>query len=347
MRGSVNDAMDIHAGRAVIDGPSNYLGALYRAVPIAITVEGANILTRNLIIFGQGAIRAHPYLMPEILALGNPDEDRGMEVFHDVFWRHLRHTGINALRAIGRAWTGGVLASAPSSGPVAGHYRRLGRYASGFALLADVTLAQLGGGLKRREMISARLGDILSELYLQSAVLKRWEDEGRKHDDLPLVQWCLEQGYASIEKSMDQVLRNLPGRVLSWGLRAAILPLRLAKGPSDALTRECAELLLKPSPTHVRLAADLHREAGAAGDDPVGLLTRAFALADAVQPLRDRLRQSGVRDWREAHQRGAITDAQAASLEEAEALVSRVLQVDDFAPEELSPQAAKADSGEA
>ncbi|MFY1992280.1 acyl-CoA dehydrogenase [Achromobacter xylosoxidans] len=339
MRISVNDAMDVHAGRAVIDGPSNYLGALYRAVPIAITVEGANILTRNLIIFGQGAIRAHPYLMPEILALGNPDEERGMEVFHDVFWRHLRHTGMNTLRAIGRAWTGGVLAPSPVCGPTAGHYRRLGRYAAGFALLADAALARLGGGLKRRELLSARLGDILAELYLLSAVLKRWEDEGRKHDDLPLVRWCMEQGYAEIEKRMDQVLSNLPGRPLAWALRAAILPLRLARGPGDALTRECAELLLKPSPTHARLAADLQRSAGGGqgDDDPLALLTRAFAVVDAVQPIRDRLRQSGVRDWREAHRHGAITATQAAQLEEAEAIVSRVLQVDDFAPEELAP----------
>lgn len=339
MRASVNDAMDVHAGRAVIDGPSNYLGALYRAVPIAITVEGANILTRNLIIFGQGAIRAHPYLMPEILALGNPDEERGMEVFHDVFWRHLRHAGMNTLRAIGRAWTGGVLAPSPVSGPTAGHYRRLGRYAAGFALLADAALARLGGGLKRRELLSARLGDILAELYLLSAVLKRWEDEGRKHDDLPLVRWCMEQGYAEIEKRMDQVLSNLPGRPLAWALRAAILPLRLARGPGDALTRECAELLLNPSPTHARLAADLQRSAGGGqgDDDPLALLTRAFAVVDAVQPIRDRLRQSGVRDWREAHRHGAITATQAAQLEEAEAIVSRVLQVDDFAPEELAP----------
>ncbi|MCF7766765.1 acyl-CoA dehydrogenase [Achromobacter pulmonis] len=341
MRVSVNDAMDVHAGRAVIDGPSNYLGALYRAVPIAITVEGANILTRNLIIFGQGAIRAHPYLMPEILALGNPDEERGMEVFHDVFWRHLRHAGMNTLRAIGRAWTGGVLAPSPVSGPTASHYRRLGRYAAGFALLADAALARLGGGLKRREMLSARLGDILSELYLLSAVLKRWEDEGRKHDDLPLVHWCMARGYAEIETRMDQVLSNLPGRPLAWALRAAILPRRSARGPDDALTRECAELLLKPSPTHARLAADLQRTSAetGAGDDPLALLTRAFALVDAVQPIRDRLRQSGVRDWREAHRHGAITAAQAAQLEEAEALVSQVLQVDDFAPEELAPDA--------
>ncbi|MNL26297.1 Acyl-coenzyme A dehydrogenase [compost metagenome] len=222
-------------------------------------------------------------------------------------------------------------------------------------MLADATLAQLGGGLKRREMISARLGDVLSQLYLLSAVLKRWEDEGRKHDDLPLVHWCMAQGYASIEKSLDEVLRNLPGRVMAWGLRAAILPLRLARGPDDALTRACAELLLKPSPTHARLAADLQREpssgtspsagvllgGGRAGSDPLADLTRAFALVEAVQPLRDRLRQSNVRNWREAHQRGAITDAQAAQLEAAEALVLKVLQVDDFAPEALSPQAAR------
>ncbi len=338
MRQSVNDAMDVHAGRGVIDGPRNYLGSLHRAVPIAITVEGANILTRNLIIFGQGAIRAHPYLMPEMLALGNPDEERGMEVFHDVFWRHLRHVGMTSLRAIGRAWTGGMLAPTPTSGPTARHYRRLGRYAAGFALLADASLASLGGALKRRELLSARLGDILSELYLLSAVLKRWEDEGRKHDDLPLVRWCMEQGAARIEGAMDQVLSNLPGRVLAWGLRAAILPLRLAKGPDDALTRECAELLLKPSPTHDRLAAELQREPG---PDPLGQLTRAFALAEAVQPLRDRLRQSGLRDWREAHRQGAITDAQAAQLEAAEASAAEVLQVDDFAPEELSPGAGR------
>ena len=265
MRQSVNDAMDAR-GPGRDRRPRNYLGSLYRAVPIAITVEGANILTRNLIIFGQGAIRAHPYLMPEMLALGNPDEERGMEVFHDVFWRHLRHVGMTSLRAIGRAWTGGMLAPTPTSGPTARHYRRLGRYAAGFALLADASLASLGGALKRRELLSARLGDILSELYLLSAVLKRWEDEGRKHDDLPLVRWCMEQGAARIEGAMDQVLSNLPGRVLAWGLRAAILPLRLAKGPDDALTRECAELLLKPSPTHDRLAAELQRErAGPAG----------------------------------------------------------------------------------
>lgn len=329
MRESVNDAMDVHAGKAVIDGPSNYLGSLYRALPIAITVEGANILTRCLIIFGQGAIRAHPYLMREILALDDKDEARGLQTFHEVFWTHLKHSAKNGFRAWGRAWTGGVLARAPSPGPIARQYRRLSRYASAFALVADVAMGTLGGALKRREMLSGRLGDILSELYLLSAVLKRWEDEGRCQADLPLVQWCMDDGCARLETRFDQVLANLPQRPLAWLLRAMVLPVRLNRGPSDALTRECAELLLSPSPTRARLTADLHR--GGEGD-AVTQLERAFALVDAAQPLFDRLKREGVRDWRVAHQAGAITDQQAADLSEMEAAVARVVAVDDFEP---------------
>jgi len=329
MREAVNDAMDVHGGKAVIDGPSNYLGSLYRALPIAITVEGANILTRCLIIFGQGAIRAHPYLMQEVLALGDEDDERGLQTFHDVFWRHLAHSAKNGLRAWGRAWTGGVLARAPSSGPVARQYRRLSRYASAFALVADVAMGTLGGALKRREMLSARLGDILAELYLLSAVLKRWEDEGRCHADLPLVLWCMEDGCARLETRFDQVLANLPKRPLAWVLRAIVLPVRLNRGPSDALTRECADLLLAPSPTRDRLTANLQR---GEGDDVLAQLERAFGLVNAVQPLHDKLKREGVRDWREAHRGGAITDAQARQIEAAEEAVRCVVAVDDFEP---------------
>lgn len=334
MRESVNDAMDVHAGKAVIDGPHNYLGGLYRALPISITVEGANILTRNLIIFGQGAIRSHPYLMQEIEALGEKDEERGLEAFHQVFWRHLGHAARNGLRAWGRAWTGGLLSPVPASGPVARHYRKLGRYSAAFALLSDATMATLGGALKRREMISARLGDVLSELYLLSAVLKRWEDEGRSFDDLPVVHWCMAQGFATIESRMDQILSNLPARVLSCVLRVLVLPFRGQRGPSDALTRQCADVLLTPSPTRDRLVADLQREPG---DDALGQLERAFALVSAVQPIWDRLHQAGVKNWREAHRGGALTDAQAAQLTAAEEAVAAVIAVDDFAVDELVP----------
>ncbi len=335
LRVSVNDAMDVHGGKAVIDGPRNYLGALYRALPIAITVEGANILTRCLIVFGQGAIRAHPYLMREVTALGEHDEARGRADFEQAFWQHLRHGGLTLLRAWGRAWTGGRLAPAPPAGAVSRHYRRLSRYAAGFALLADAALAMLGGSLKRREMLSARLGDVLSELYLLSALLKRWEDEGRCHADLPLVAWGMEEGCLRIEQAMDLVLSNLPNRPVAIALRVVVLPMRLARGPGDALTRECAQLLLQPSATRDRLTADLKR---GGGDDAIGRLEDAFARVSALGDLLDRLRREGVRDWRLARQAGVLSEAQAADLAAAEAAVAEVIEVDDFAPEDLTGQ---------
>jgi hypothetical protein len=163
----------------VIDGPQNYMGNLYRAVPVGITVEGANILTRNLIVFGQGAIRAHPYLLQEMNALGDPDKAKGLEAFDTAFWKHIGHSVTTLFRAWGRCWTGGVFAPAPDAGDATQFYRQLSRYSSAFALCADMALLTLGGALKRKEMLSARFGDILSELYLLSAALKRWEDEGR------------------------------------------------------------------------------------------------------------------------------------------------------------------------
>ena len=206
-----NDAMDIHGGKAVQEGPLNYLGSSYRAVPIGITVEGANIVTRALIQFGQGAIRSHPYLLKEITALEEPDRARGLEEFDRAFWAHVGHSFANALRAAARAWTGGLLAPAPpAAGASARLLSELGRYASAFALAVDVALLTLSAGLKRREMISARFGDILSELYLLSAVLKRWQDEGRQQADLPLVDWCMQSGFATIETRLDEILANLP-----------------------------------------------------------------------------------------------------------------------------------------
>ncbi|MGH7001397.1 MAG: acyl-CoA dehydrogenase, partial [Stellaceae bacterium] len=167
LRQAVDDAMDIHGGKGVIDGPLNYLGDLYRAVPVAITVEGANILTRNLIIFGQGAIRCHPYILEEMRALADPDRVRGLAAFDKAFWAHVKHSMATLGRVFGRSWTRGRFAPGPGK-----HYRQLSRYAATLAFLADMALLILGGALKRKEMLSARLGDMLSELYLLSAVLK-------------------------------------------------------------------------------------------------------------------------------------------------------------------------------
>lgn len=331
MRQSINDAMDVHGGKAIIDGPANYLGSLYRAVPVGITVEGANILTRCLIVFGQGAIRAHPYLMREVAALGDSDEQAGEEAFDAVIWQHLGHSAKNAARAIGHAWTGAVFAGkAEQAGLAASCYRRLDRYAAAFLLVSEVALFTLGGALKRKEMLSARLGDILAELYLLSAVLKRWHDEGRHEADMPLVRWCADQAFFTVERLLDDVLFNFPARWLAVVLRFLLKPPGMkAKPPSDKLTIACADILLEPSQSRDRLVGAVWGRSGRAS---VEQLEQAFDLVVQAQPLLDRLRHGGVKDWHEAHAKGALTDAQAQLLSQAQAAVDTVIQVDDFAP---------------
>jgi len=334
LRDSVNDAMDVHAGKAVIEGPLNYLGSLYRAVPVGITVEGANILTRNLIIFGQGAIRCHPYLLAEMTALENKDRKAALAEFDKAFWSHVGHSIATLGRAWMRAWTGGATSPAPNEPSLARHYKRLGRYAAGFALSADVALLTLGGALKRKEMLSARLGDILSELYLLSAVLKRWEDEGRHNEDLPLVDYCCERGYATIERRFAEIFANLPSRGMAWFLKVIVLPFGArAKGPTDKLARTCADLLLEPSATRDRLTPGINR---GKGNNGVGLLETAFRLVVATEPLQKKLRAARLRDISEALAAGVLTHEEAEQLGEAAAAVKAVVAVDDFAPSDLA-----------
>ena len=247
MRVSVNDAMDVHGGKGIMEGRLNYLGSLYRGVPIGITVEGANIVTRALIQFGQGAIRSHPYLLKEMMALQDVDGRRGLDAFDKALWGHVGHSIGNAFRAWARAWTAGLWAPAPDAGAASPYYRQLGRYSSAFALAVDLALLSLGGGLKRQEMMSARFGDILSELYLSSAALKRWNDEGRQHDDLPLLAYCMEASFATIETRFDEIIANFPVRPVAWLLRVLVQPLGpRRRGPSDRVMIECAEIITNP-----------------------------------------------------------------------------------------------------
>jgi acyl-CoA dehydrogenase len=334
LRISANDAMDVHGGKGIMEGPLNYLGNLYRAVPIGITVEGANIVTRSLIQFGQGAIRSHPYILKEMLALEESDPARGLDQFDRAFWGHVGHSCLNALRAWGRGWTLGYAAPAPPAGPTTDYFRQLSRYSAAFALAVDLALLTLGGNLKRREMISARFGDVLSELYLLSAVLKRWHEEGRQAADLPLVEWCMAQGFATIEMRLDEIIANFPNRPAAWLLRFLLLPFGTRTlGASDALTQACAAILLEPSAARDRLTVDIYHGTDEGG---VGRLDRAFALIAAVQPLRDRLRQAHVRDIAAARQRGLINDAEADQLKAVQLAVAAVVAVDDFPAEEIS-----------
>jgi acyl-CoA dehydrogenase len=343
MRVSVNDAMDVHGGKGIIEGRLNYLGSLYRGVPIGITVEGANIVTRALIQFGQGAIRSHPYLLKEMMALQDPDRSRGLDAFDKAFWGHVGHSIINTFRAWGRAWTGGLFASAPpDAGAASPYYRQLGRHASAFALAVDLALLGLGGGLKRKEMMSARFGDILSELYLSSAALKRWHDEGRQRDDLPLLAYCMEASLATIEARFDEIIANFPARPVAWLLRFLIQPLGpRRRGPSDRVMAECAEIITNPGPACDRLTVDLFRSRYVEGNgaDGVALLERAFAMVVAVQPIRDRMHTARVRDIDQAVRQRTITAEEAAQLRAAAAAVTAAAAVDDFAPEELTPHA--------
>ncbi|MGF7150033.1 acyl-CoA dehydrogenase [Sphingomonas zeicaulis] len=346
MRVVVNDAMDVHAGKAVIDGPSNYMASQYRALPVGITVEGANILTRSLMVFGQGAIRSHPYLLREIRAVGDSDQGRALVAFDDALWRHVGHFVRTAVRAFWRNWTGGLLAPAPDAGRARRFYRQMSRYSAAFALVSDIAFLTLGGALKRRELLSARLGDILSELYLLAAALKRWEDEGRRNEDWPLLAWCMESGFATIEQRFDEILANLPYAPVRRTLRFFIMPWgRRRRGPSDRHVRQVATLLTVPSAARDRLVGDLYLRR----DSSVGHLTRTFAMVADIQPIHDRLRKAGQRDWRRARAAGLISADEAAQLEAVEHAVEQVVAVDDFAPHDLGgvraaapwPQAAE------
>lgn len=334
MREAVNDAMDIHAGKGVIDGPSNYLGNLYRAVPVGITVEGANILTRNLIIFGQGAIRSHPHLLDEMQALEEEDREVALDKFDEAFWRHIGHGFRTLGRAFFRNWTGGLFAPAPRAGKARRYYRQLSRRAAGFALTADLALLTLGGALKRKEMLSARLGDILSELYLLSAALKRFEDEGRQKEDLPLLAYCMADGLARIDRRFAEVFANLPNRPIAWLARLVVQPFGAAvRGPKDRLAIECAELLLAPSATRDRLTSGLHL--GVTGD-AVANLEEAFSLAVLTQAARDRMRKAGTAEAEVAAANGTIGAEDAKLIAGYRKALARVVAVDDFAPEDLA-----------
>ncbi|WP_435099792.1 acyl-CoA dehydrogenase [Arhodomonas sp. AD133] len=273
MRVMVNDAMDIHAGRGIIYGPRNYLGYAYQAMPVAITVEGANILTRNLMIFGQGAIRCHPYVLAEMEAAQNKD----LDAFDRLLVRHVGYSINRGTRALTLGLTGARLAGSPVAGPLARYYRQLTRMSTALAFVSDVAMGVLGGDLKRRERLSARLGDVLSQLYLASAVLKFHADGGRDADELDHVRWALEHALAEIYRAFDEFFDNFPNRAIARGLRIVVFPLgRPYKAPEDRLGSRIAERMMAPGGVRDRVTA--HTYLGASADDAIGRMEATFEL---------------------------------------------------------------------
>ena len=331
MREAVNDAMDVHSGKAVIDGPSNYLQALYRAVPIGITVEGANIVTRSLIIFGQGSIRAHPHILDEMKALGIEDQSESLAAFDKHFWAHVGHTLRTTTRALVRGWSGGRIGPAPAAGPLTDIYRQLSRWSAAYALTADMAFLTLGGALKRKEMISGRMGDILSEMYILSATLKRWEDEGRQQADLPVVRYSAARALARIQLSLNEVLDNFPNRWSARLLRAIMRPGGRASGRDDAITEACSDLIYDQSEARDRILGRIY---GGCNRDGVALLNECYDKVIACAPLMKRLREAGE-DPDAGLDAGTITRDERDLIAEMHELVAEVVAVDDFTPDEL------------
>ena len=335
MRSVLNDAMDVHGGKGICLGPNNYLGRAYQLVPVAITVEGANILTRSLIIFGQGAIRCHPWVLKEMQAANDPEPDRGAAAFDRALWAHVRFFLSNLGRSFFLGITGGKFTQVPGPPETRRYFQQLNRFAAALALLSDMSMLVLGGELKRREKLSARLGDVLSQLYLCSAALKRFEDQGRPPADLPLLTWALYSAFFKIQVAMDGVLANFPDRALAWLLRILVFPKGLTlNAPTDAMGHAVAQLLLAPSAARDRLTAGIYIPEG--GGEIVGRLEVALAAvieADAVKAAMKNDRQA--RDGLGATE----TDTAAiAAVARVEALTRAVIDVDDFAPEDLRRQ---------
>jgi acyl-CoA dehydrogenase len=239
------------------------------------------------------------------------------------------------VRAWGRNWTGGMFAPAPDAGDATGFYRQLSRYSSAFALCADMALLTLGGALKRKEMLSARFGDILSELYLLSAVLKRWQDEGRQQADFAALEWCMATGFKTIENRFAEISANLPNRFVAAILQFVVQPFGArVLGPSDLVIHRCAQIVLEPSAARDRLTPDLsHVE----DDRGVARLEKAFLLVTGAEDIARKMRAAHIRDWQEAVKKGVIAQTEGDQIAAAHDAAAKVIEVDDFAPEALSP----------
>ncbi|MFN0219502.1 MAG: acyl-CoA dehydrogenase [Hyphomicrobium sp.] len=350
MRRAVNDAMDIHGGRAICDGPTNYLQSAYQMVPVGITVEGANILTRTLITFAQGALRSHPYLYTEVQSAQDADRSRGLDTFEDAFNNHIAFSVSNVAGAFLHNLTGGAFASAPDSARTMGvWYRQLSRASLSFAFVADLTVAMLGGGLKTKQKITGRLADALSELYFLAATLKRFDDDGRPAGDEQIVELAARNGLHRFQEAMSGVIDNFPSVWARPLMRAVVFPLgRRFKPASDDLGHAVARHVLEPGAVRDRLTRHIFVSKDV--NDPTGLLEVTLEKVIAAEPVEKKLekairdgvvrRYHGIDWFGDAVAKGVLTAAEGEQLREVESLVARVIAVDHFDPAELKPNYA-------
>lgn len=351
-RECISHAMDVHGGKGIIMGPNNYLGRSWQGAPIFITVEGANILSRNLMIFGQGAIRCHPFVLKEMALAGREDHDQALKEFDGLLMQHIGFAVSNAASTLVLNLGVGHFEKAPGNRLSQGYFRALNRQAAAFALLADLSMMLLGGELKRRERLSARLGDVLSHMYLASAALKRYHDLDSPDHLEPLFAWAMEESLGESERALDELLSNFPNKVLGCLLRVIVFPFgRRHTGPSDALDAEVAAVIgrAKGDPTLEELLAGCYRPQSA--EDPVGALQHAYDLLGASHPLQKKLHAAlksgqvkptaGEHTIDAALQAGVLQPAEAQTLRDAEAARRKVIDVDDFSKEDLTQAEGK------
>jgi acyl-CoA dehydrogenase len=339
MRKSINDAMDILGGSGISRGPKNTIAHAYIGMPIAITVEGANILTRTLMIFGQGALRAHPYAFKEVKAV----EENNLRDFDAAFFGHIGHVVRNLFRSVGLSLTRGRLACAPSgAGPLKPYYRKLAWASASFAIMADLSMAVLGGALKAKQKLTGRFADILSWMYLATAVMRRWEAEGRKEEDLPLVRYCLDTAFHNIQVAFDGVFYNFKAPGLSWFFRGVLgswsLMNRFSSGPSDGLGAQVAKLIQVPGEQRSRLIEGIYLPKNK--EAHIGELEEAMVIVKAAEDTDRKVKKAvrtkqlprikGAQLYDEALKKGVINEQEFKTLSAAEKVRWEMIQVDEF-----------------
>ncbi|MBB1311169.1 MULTISPECIES: acyl-CoA dehydrogenase [unclassified Pseudoalteromonas] len=339
----MNDAMDIHSGKGIQVGPNNYLAHGYMGIPVSITVEGANILTRNLMIFGQGATRCHPFVLKEMEAAAMEDDDLALKEFDSLLLQHILFAATNASMAFIHGLTRSYFAKSPVCGETASYYKQLGRMSRGLAFSTDVAMLVLGGELKRKEMISARLGDVLSHLYLASCVLKRFEDEGRQQADLPFVKYAVELSLFEIGQAFDGFFKNFSNPVINFILKRIVFPLgNHYQRPSDELAQTICEHMTQPGVFRNRLTHLCYVDDKAG----TGVMENAFIAMHDTSAAFKRLKK-----WQRdgtlnrnaniataidsALEKQLITDEQGEKLHAANNLRKQAIAVDNYQPGEL------------
>ncbi len=344
MRQVVNDAMDIHGGRGICIGPSNYIARSYQSIPVGITVEGANILTRSMIIFGQGAIRCHPYLMREMEAAMTADQPGAEEDFDQALRGHAEYFLTNYCRAFVYGISGSHLAPAPYSGRIGDYYKRLGQMSAAFAVCADLVLMTLGGSFKRKEKLSGRFADALGYMFYASAAMKKFETDGQPRSDLPLIEWSAKYCLYQVQMALDEILRNFPIKWLGVIVRHSIFPLGLSlRQPNDSLSHRVASLVIRPGAARDRLTAGIYNT-----DDPkdiTGCLEDALHKVIKAEPIERRLRhdqliQHGLEDYQQwvnrLQESGQVSAEEADILLQARSATTTVVMVDDFTTEQMT-----------